>query len=219
MPKPASCPPPVEADEDDRLLDILERWEEYFRRGEEIPPESLGIDDPVLLDVRAPANRDGEEALCLHEALAGRRGRGGIGKRFRSPRRIRCLAGPREPRTTSGRGRSGLDSDVHRSISRDPCPRRGWVRAGPPGSRCRARPRCRHQSPTPNSGDPVPGRRILSRGGTDHRPALPPEHRPGPRRGPDRGRPLLRRVQVYGRRRPFGEAPPRSAGVRQRPPN
>ena len=42
--------PPAGADEDDRLLDILERWEECFRRGEEIPPESLGIDDPVLLE-------------------------------------------------------------------------------------------------------------------------------------------------------------------------
>jgi eukaryotic-like serine/threonine-protein kinase len=37
------------ADMDDPLLDLLERWEERFRRDEDPAPESLGIDDPELL--------------------------------------------------------------------------------------------------------------------------------------------------------------------------
>ena len=36
-------------DEIDPLLDLLERWEEQYRRGEDLTPESLGVTDPALI--------------------------------------------------------------------------------------------------------------------------------------------------------------------------
>jgi eukaryotic-like serine/threonine-protein kinase len=35
--------------EDDRLLEILERWEVRYRRGEDVSPDSLGVEDPELV--------------------------------------------------------------------------------------------------------------------------------------------------------------------------
>jgi formylglycine-generating enzyme required for sulfatase activity len=37
-------------DGDDRLLDLLEQWEERYDRGEDASPESLGVDDPALIE-------------------------------------------------------------------------------------------------------------------------------------------------------------------------
>jgi eukaryotic-like serine/threonine-protein kinase len=36
-------------DDTDSLLDLLERWDEQYRRGEDNPPESFGVTDPALL--------------------------------------------------------------------------------------------------------------------------------------------------------------------------
>jgi serine/threonine protein kinase/formylglycine-generating enzyme required for sulfatase activity len=44
---PAAADP---AAEDDRLLDLLERWEERYRNDEDAAPESLGVDDPALME-------------------------------------------------------------------------------------------------------------------------------------------------------------------------
>jgi hypothetical protein len=45
-----SCP--VDAAEGDNssdpLLDVMERWDECYRRGDAVAPESLGVTDPVL---------------------------------------------------------------------------------------------------------------------------------------------------------------------------
>src|SRR5262245_56037170 len=35
--------------DDDPLLDLLERWYENYRCGEDVSPESLGVTDPALL--------------------------------------------------------------------------------------------------------------------------------------------------------------------------
>jgi non-specific serine/threonine protein kinase/serine/threonine-protein kinase len=39
---------PLEATQDDSLLDLLERWEDGYRRGEDRLPEALGVTDPTL---------------------------------------------------------------------------------------------------------------------------------------------------------------------------
>ena len=38
-------------DRDDRLLDFLAQWEQRYGRGEDASPESLGVNDPELLEV------------------------------------------------------------------------------------------------------------------------------------------------------------------------
>jgi serine/threonine protein kinase/formylglycine-generating enzyme required for sulfatase activity len=41
-------PGELDGPEDDRLLELLEQWDERYRRGEDAAPESFGIDDPAL---------------------------------------------------------------------------------------------------------------------------------------------------------------------------
>ncbi len=45
-------PSPAGSDpiEDDHLLEILARWEERYRRDEDVSPESLGVEDPELIE-------------------------------------------------------------------------------------------------------------------------------------------------------------------------
>ena len=37
--------------EDDRLLDLLEEWEDRYRRDEDAAPDSFGVNDPALMEV------------------------------------------------------------------------------------------------------------------------------------------------------------------------
>ena len=41
----------LDGPEDDRLLDLLEQWEERYRHDEDAAPDSFGIDDPALMEV------------------------------------------------------------------------------------------------------------------------------------------------------------------------
>ena len=41
----------LDGPEDDRLLDLLEEWEERYRRDEDAAPDSFGVDDPALMEV------------------------------------------------------------------------------------------------------------------------------------------------------------------------
>ncbi len=53
---------------DDRLLELLERWEEHYRRGEDATPESLGA-DPALWDALRALIED-QKRLFAHLDLA-----------------------------------------------------------------------------------------------------------------------------------------------------
>ncbi len=46
-----AAPADLEGLEDDRLLDLLEQWEERYRHDEDAAPDSFGIDDPALMEV------------------------------------------------------------------------------------------------------------------------------------------------------------------------
>src|SRR5579883_1775759 len=53
-------PAPAESSQEDaQLLELLARWEECYRRGEDISPGSLGVEDPALM--QALENRIGRQ--------------------------------------------------------------------------------------------------------------------------------------------------------------
>ncbi len=141
----------------------------------------------------------------------------------RSPRVGRLSDAPRETPRRSGPDarptRSGADPPASGSrVDRTgwlPRPRRGRVRPGLPGARRRAPARRRRQGAPARRRVAVPGRRGLPAGGAHRRAAQPSEHRAGLRRRPHRRRPVLRREQVHGGRRPEVPARPRPAGVRR----
>ena len=68
-PGPDDNPAPVE---DDRLLEILEHWEEHYRRDEDVSPESLGVADPELMEALPTADPYRQEALRIHEVRVDR---------------------------------------------------------------------------------------------------------------------------------------------------
>ena len=110
----------------------------------------------------------------------------------------RC-AGPRSRLPGTG---TWLRPGRHRPLPGDRAARPGGFRAGLPGPGRRPRPPGGDQGAQPGASRRPRGRRGLPGRGPDPRPARPPQHRSGLRRGPDRRRPVLRRLQVHRGERP-----------------
>ena len=119
-------------DEEDRLLDLLARWEERYHRGDDASPESLGVNDSVLREVlRERIERLRRLYAFLKHTPTDTMAESGV-------HRAAPVLGPAAlARNTgvglTGQGRIGAITGQHRPIPGDPGPRRGRVRAGLPG--------------------------------------------------------------------------------------